>query len=147
MTTQSELVAAAKKRLRDIEEERSELFAVLRRYGELADGAPRQNGRAPQGRTSPRSRSRNKARHAAASRPKHKRSPFRRLEGGPTDAILSTLRSVPTGLRYAEVLAKAVPIVNTNADDPERSIGSVLQSLKKRGKVTYHNGLYFAASQ
>ena len=60
--------------------------------------------------------------------------PFQAIKGGPTERILGVL-SQEEGLTYSEVIERAVKGMQTDASDPERSLGSTLQSLVKRGKV------------
>jgi hypothetical protein len=158
MTASPQLVALAKKRLADIDHEREELeaerndlLALLRRYGVADGGSARENGKSPHrvrhsrvvekakgtGRPKPTSRHRTLAQQRGAR-------PFRRMDGGPTDAILDALRKAPQGLRYSEVLQGAAETVQSHATDPTKSLGSVLTTLRKRGKVAYRDGKYYS---
>lgn len=166
------LVAAAKKRLleieerladfRDLQEEKEELLAVLKRHGaaapEKSSGSTQRSPRriARVGRTAPVSDGSQVERPAVmATSLVPKGAPttlaqqrgaraFQKLEGGPTETILELLRGSPSGMTYAEVVEGAVKDLKSNATNPRKSVGNVLLSLKKRRKVAYHDGKYYA---
>jgi hypothetical protein len=155
------LVAAAKKRLQDLDEEREELLSLLRRYDTSSAGEPvrREAQHAPA--KHPAKPSHSKVAHRSA--PSHNGSTpvkrpttlaqqrgakaFQKLTSGPTEIVLDVLRGAPSGLTYSEVVERALPSVQSNATNPAKSVGNVLLSLKRREKVAFHDGKYYAPLQ
>src|SRR5437867_3246378 len=129
MSASTDLVLAAQKRLRDLDEERAELLVLLRRHGAASEDSEKSNARhapAPKHRMkAARLTTKRKAAPARNStgRPKRARTlaqqrgakAFERLEGGPTEAVLAVLRGANGGgLTYSEVVQGALPNVKTN---------------------------------
>lgn len=163
MSASTDLVIAAQKRLRDLEEERAELLSLLRRHGALPDDLQNYSAPEPQvakqdqptkaSRLTKKGKGKGKGRRVgAATTMKHGvtlaqqrgMKAFQKLEGGPTDVVLEVLRGASEGLSYKEVVDGALPKVNTNATNPRRSIGNTLIALRKNNKVAYHDGKYYA---
>ena len=161
MNISAELVALAKKRLADLEDEKAELLALLRRHDAAPSETPRENGGPPREnghRAQRKQMQRAKSSTRIAQRPvpakAASRGPtlaqqrgakaFRKMEGGPTDAILAVLQNAPSGLGFSEVVTAAVKNVQSHAANKTRSVGNVLLALRKSGKVAYHEGKYYA---
>jgi hypothetical protein len=58
--------------------------------------------------------------------------------------VLDVLRGAPKGLTYSEVVEQALPLVQSNATNKAKSVGNVLLALKRRNKVAFHDGRYYA---
>jgi hypothetical protein len=115
-TANKNLAKAIKDRLTEIDVERNSLVALLDLYTNV--GAPAS------------------AKPASTQKPKRRArgTGFERRKGGPTDRLMAAVRAHP-GLPYAEVLDKAMEGMETEAENPRRSLGSTLGSLVKRGKI------------
>lgn len=158
MTAESDLVAAAKKRLGDLEEEKLELLAVLSRHGATGPSPIVENGRRAAKRQGKKATSK---KPAPATPPRRGLLPstkpkvltiaqqrgavaFEKMEDGPTETLMAILKRHPDGMTYSEAVQGALKTVRTNATNKERSVGNVLLSLKKRKKVAYHDSKYYA---
>lgn len=151
------LAEMAKKRLRELDEERDELLALLKRHGFSPEEPARKSEKhdPPKGPTKP-----SRAKVAHRSTPSHNGSTpskrattlaqqrgakaFQKLTSGPTEIVLDVLRGAPSGLTYSEVVEQALPSVQSNATNKAKSVGNVLLALKKRSKVAFHDGKYYA---
>lgn len=113
------LIASIRARLKEIDEERDHLVALVALYEspESRNGKNTVVGAGTVGNTVV-------GQHA----------PFQSVRGGPTDRILAVLAQEP-GLSYGEVVQRAMVGLTTSAQHPERSVGSTLQSLVKAEKV------------
>ena len=116
------LIAELRVRLREMDEERDHLVALIALY-EKREHQHAQNG-------------------AGAS--ERKPIPFVPVRGGPTDRIKAVLAQ-DAGLSYTEVVERAKAGMSTTAANPERSIGSTLQSLVRRGIVERRERKHYLA--
>jgi hypothetical protein len=126
MTTEA-LAEAIRRRLREINDERAQLVALLGYYT---------NGSKP-----PDSKT------AMPTQPQDESRPFRPKAKGPTERIMAVISTQP-GLRYGEVVSTAIEGLETDATNPRRSVGSTLGSLVNRGKVRKDDeGRYFPVDE
>jgi len=110
MTTES-LAEAIRTRLREIDNERAQLVALL---GYYTNGTKTKEATPPPEGAPPRS--------------------FLPKAKGPTERIMEVINGQP-GLKYGEVVTTAIEGLDTEAENPRRSVGSTLGSLVKRGKI------------
>jgi hypothetical protein len=146
MSTKSAMVALARKRLKEVEQEleqlaplqaeRDRLMALLRTYGVL-----------PQEHTLATTMAAQAIGTLLGSKlaPPKKPAPrpaFDKKAGGPTDAIFQVLAEEPNGLSYMEVVRRASEIVESDAKNKEKTVGNVLSALARKGRVHRDGGVY-----
>ncbi len=157
MNASTVLVAAAKKRLEDLDEERAELLALIRRYESSGEESARKevkhDSRKPTANTAhkkvahksvPSHNGSTPAKRPTTLAQQRGAKAFQKLDGGPTEIVLDVLRGAPSGLTYSEVVEQALPSVQSNATNKAKSVGNVLLALKRRHKVAFHDGKYYA---
>ena len=124
------LVEGMKLRLAEMDNERDHLLALIVLY----DPSFRA-GEAP-----PATRD-----DAVPAAPTAHRAPVGELTpNGPTDRLLAVARASP-GLTYAELVRRAAKGVVTKSPHPDRSVGSTLATLLKRGAIKRVDGKHYAS--
>jgi hypothetical protein len=124
-------VADIRARLKELDEERDHLVALVVLYErrEREQGVVTSNGAGNNGAT----------KHV----PPH---PFVPVRGGPTDRIKAVL-AAEEGLTYGQIIERAVVGMTSASDNPERSVGSTLQSLVQRGKVERRDKRHYLVAE